>query len=205
MRILITMLLALSLGQLMAQSTTLLPGLVLPQMNTAQRTAIANPANGMLVFDTNTQNYWYRQSGTWTEVPQAGGEANYWLLSGTGGNVIRNTNTGGFWSKNTVGLAENANNTTNPPTAPVNEAGTRLMWIPSRSAFRVGTVNNTTTWSADSIGLFSLASGYNTRAYGKFSVALGNNTLADRDYSFAAGYQTKATGIGAVALGYNTT
>jgi hypothetical protein len=34
---------------------------------------------------------------------------------------------------------------TNPTTAPFSGAGTRLMWIPSRSAFRVGTVSSNDT------------------------------------------------------------
>lgn len=52
-----------SLLTALGQSTTILPGILLPQMTTAQRTALASPQNGMLVFDTNTQSYWFRQGG----------------------------------------------------------------------------------------------------------------------------------------------
>jgi hypothetical protein len=50
------------------QSTEILPGSVLPKMTTIQRTGMVSPMNGMLVFDTNTQSYWYRNSGTWVQL-----------------------------------------------------------------------------------------------------------------------------------------
>src|SRR6218665_2689520 len=84
-----------------AQSTEILPGLVLPQMTTAQRTAMASPTEGALVFDTTTKTYWFRKNGAWVEM--AAGN-NLWQLAGTAGNEIQNTNEGGFWSKNPVGL-----------------------------------------------------------------------------------------------------
>jgi len=188
----------------LGQSTTVLPGIILPQMTTAQRTAIASPQNGMLVFDTNTQSYWFRQSGTWVNL-SAGGSS-YWQLAGAGGNEIQNTNTGGVWSANPTGLTTNSNNTTNPPTAPVSGAGTRLMWIPSRSAFRVGTVEETGSnyWDASNIGLFSSASGFNTRASGDFSTAMGRLTNANGLYSTAMGVSTTASGTISTAMGYST-
>lgn len=44
-------------------------------------------------------------------------------------------------------------------TVPLSGAGTRFMWLPKRSAFRVGTVDNN-NWNAGSIGLWSFATGY---------------------------------------------
>ncbi|KPM47389.1 tail fiber domain-containing protein [Jiulongibacter sediminis] len=188
-----------------AQSTEIKPGVVLPEMTTAQRTGMANPTNGMLVFDSDTQSYWFRQSGNWVELPKGGSTSNYWQLDGLGGNEIRNTNSGGFWSENQTGLNINSNDTSNPPTAPVNGDGTRLMWIPSRSAFRVGTVTNgNKSWDADSIGLFSFASGYGSKAKGRHSIAMGYYNLASAYYSTAFGHFSKATGHNSVALGYRT-
>ncbi|OFX39331.1 MAG: hypothetical protein A2X03_01485, partial [Bacteroidetes bacterium GWA2_40_15] len=43
------------------QST--LRGFLAPRMSTAERVAIATPAQGLLVFDTNTQSFWYYNSG----------------------------------------------------------------------------------------------------------------------------------------------
>ncbi len=219
-----------------AQSTEIRPGSVLPQMTTAQRTALA-AVNGMLVFDTGTQSYWVRRSGAWTEVPTSAAAVNFWQQTGAGGNEIKNTNTGGFWSANPVGLAFSADNSTNPPTAPINGVGTRLMWIPSRSAFRVGTINTNgigsiDAWDANNIGLYSFASGVNTKAIGERSTAMGNFSVASGyestafgssqasgesatsfgQYGLASGYcstamgkYTKATNFFSVAMGFYTT
>lgn len=174
-------------------------------MTITQRTAIASPQNGMLVFDTNTQSYRFRQSGTWVNLSASG--SNYWQLTGAGGNEIKNTNTGGFWSANPTGLSVISTNTTNPPAAPVSGAGTRLMWIPSRSAFRVGTVESSgsTYWDATNIGLFSFAAGSNTLAWGTYSTAMGVATTASGHASTAMGIYTTASGNYSTAMGYNTT
>jgi hypothetical protein len=185
-----------------AQSVEITPGSILPQVTTAQRTSIASPKNGMLVFDTNTQSYWFRQSGGWTELPKGGSTNNYWQLTG---NSIKNTNSGGFWSENAIGLNNLSNNTTNPPTAPAAGNGTRMMWIPSRSAFRAGTVvGGVNSWNANNIGLFSTAFGYNTRASEKFSTAMGYNTTASGYSSTAMGESTRATGQSSTAMGHYT-
>lgn len=42
-------------------------GMLIPRMLTSQRTAIAAPATGLLVFDTDTQSFWF-YSGSWTEL-----------------------------------------------------------------------------------------------------------------------------------------
>ncbi|SOE21040.1 Head domain of trimeric autotransporter adhesin [Spirosomataceae bacterium TFI 002] len=188
------------------QSTTLTPGSILPNMTTAQRTAVLSPPNGMLVFDSNTQSYWFRQSGAWVELPKGGSTSNYWELNGLGGNELKNTNSGGFWSANPTGLTFASDNISNPSTAPVNGDGTRMMWIPSRSALRVGTVyGNTKSWDADSIGLFSFATGYNTKAKGSFSTAMGYETNASGNFSTAMGGFTTASFTLSTAMGGFTT
>jgi hypothetical protein len=194
-----------SLSMAFGQSTSILPGIILPQMTTAHRTAIASPQNGMLVFDTDTQSYWFRQSGVWVNL-SAGGSS-YWQLTGAGGNEIKNTNAGGFWSDNPTGLTNLSTNATNSPTAPISGAGTRLMWIPSRSAFRAGTVASSGSgyWDAANIGLFSFATGYNTRAVSSYSTAMGYTTTASGVYSTAMGYTSTASGSFSTAMGEGTT
>jgi Head domain of trimeric autotransporter adhesin/Chaperone of endosialidase len=203
--------------QAFSQSNTILPDRVLPQLTTAQRNALTNP-NGMLVFDTNTQTYWYRQSGAWTEIPQAGSTNNFWQQTGAGGNEIKNINSGGFWSANPTALTNASTDISNPPTAPANGEGTRMMWISSRSAFRVGSVFNN-AWDGTNIGLFSFASGFNskasgygstamgifTRAIGTISTAMGDGTTASGNYSTAMGDGTTASGNYSTAMGSNTT
>jgi hypothetical protein len=184
-------------------------GLLPPRMSTAQRNAIPSPADGLLVFDTNTQSYWYRRSSTWTELPQSTAAVNFWQQTGAGGNEIKNTNTGGFWSANPTTVAYN--NAIIPTTAPMNGEGTRMMWIPSRSAFRVGTtlsisaIGDDKAWDKDSIGLFSFAAGLSTKAIGIGSTAFGAITNASGQFSFASGVRTTASGYYSSAFGDYTT
>lgn len=42
-------------------------GFLMPRMSTAQRTAIANPAAGLRVYDTDTNSFWSYASGAWVE------------------------------------------------------------------------------------------------------------------------------------------
>lgn len=46
-------------------------GFLAPRMTTAQRTGIVSPANGLLVFDTDTKSFWY-YSTAWKEVSITG-------------------------------------------------------------------------------------------------------------------------------------
>ena len=108
---------------------------------------------------------------------------------GNGTNAVNRHNTmvvyknGTIVSKNPTTLL----NSNNPYDIPVTGTGTRLVWIPERSAFRVGTVTGS-QW--DNLGPWSFAAGYDTRAN-------GNNTTA-------FGLATEATGVGAFAMGEST-
>ena len=97
---------------------------------------------------------------------------------------------------------------------PVSGPGTRLMWMPSRGAFRSGWVENN-RWDRDSIGIFSVAMGHSNLAlntgsvsmgirnnsYGFAAASFGYGTTAFTDYSFSAGYLSAATGYAGVAIG----
>jgi len=43
-------------------------GLLTPRMTTAQRTAIASPATGLLVFDNTTNSFWFYNGSAWTNL-----------------------------------------------------------------------------------------------------------------------------------------
>jgi hypothetical protein len=46
-------------------------GLLLPRMTTAQRTAIVNPATGLMVYDTDTKSFWFREAAGWLQLQNA--------------------------------------------------------------------------------------------------------------------------------------
>jgi hypothetical protein len=67
-------------------------GFLMPRMTTAQRNAIASPAEGLKVYDTDTKTFWFYNGTGW--IQSAGGSStNFWSQNGThifknnGGNV----------------------------------------------------------------------------------------------------------------------
>jgi|GEM_PF-1355775 len=85
-------------------------------------------------------------------------------------------------------------------TTPVSGAGTRMMWIPAKAAFRAGAVA-TTEWDDANIGNYSVATGFGNKASGNYSTAIGSIGIASGDFSTAIGTFNYATGSGSVALG----
>ena len=86
---------------------------------------------------------------------------------------------------------------------PVSGAGTRLMWIPAKAAFRAGYVESN-EWDDANIGDYSFASGYGTTASEYGSTAMGDGTTASEWASTAMGYETNASGDASTAMGYET-
>ncbi|MFM9908529.1 MAG: hypothetical protein ACKVOW_04235, partial [Chitinophagaceae bacterium] len=173
-------------------------GLLIPRGDAATRTAlVGNTAKGLLMYDTVTANIWVHNGINGWEFLSIG--RNYWVQSGVLGTEIKNTNTGGFWSSNFATV------TTDPGliNPPVSGAGTRLMWIPGKSAFRVGTVLST-EWDGANIGLYSFASGINNIANGNYSSALGYYTIASGNSSTAIGNFTFANGPNSFSGGFNS-
>ena len=52
-------------------------GMLVPRMTTAQRTAIASPAKGLLVFDNDTGDFWFYNGTAWTSLT-SGESKNVW-------------------------------------------------------------------------------------------------------------------------------
>ena len=85
---------------------------------------------------------------------------------------------------------------------PTSGAGTRLMWHPAKSAFRVGYVDGT-QWDDGNVGSYSVAMGLRTTASGPNSTAMGSETTAIGIVSTALGYQTTARGKYSLVTGQN--
>src|SRR4030095_304752 len=43
-------------------------GMLVPRLTTVQRTGIITPATGLLVFDTNTNSFWFYNGSAWTNM-----------------------------------------------------------------------------------------------------------------------------------------
>lgn len=57
-------------------------GFLAPRVTTAERTAIAAPATGLLVYDTTTNGFWYYNGTAW--VPLASGNPGWTILGNAG-------------------------------------------------------------------------------------------------------------------------
>jgi trimeric autotransporter adhesin len=97
-----------------------------------------------------------------------------------------------------------ARGTYNRGSIPATGEGVRLMWYPRNAAFRVGRVSGS-QWDEANVGIYSLATGYNTTASGQFSTAIGLNTTASGNYTTAMGSNTTASGTWSTAMGDYTT
>jgi hypothetical protein len=86
----------------------------------------------------------------------------------------------------------------------ISGAGTRLMWMPFRGAFRAGQVD-ANQWDFGFIGNHSVAMGRNTKASNFQSVAMGDGTTASGQQSTAFGDRTTASAEHSTALGDRTT
>jgi hypothetical protein len=65
-------------------------GMLVPRMTTAQRTAIASPAKGLLVFDNDTGDFWFYNGTAWTSLT-SGESTNVWKKNA---DTVYNTNKG---------------------------------------------------------------------------------------------------------------
>ncbi len=67
-------------------------GMLIPRMSTQDRTDIQNPSTGLLLYDNDTESFWYYKTAGWTELITGGGSTtNFWDTDGTN---IYNNNTG---------------------------------------------------------------------------------------------------------------
>jgi hypothetical protein len=190
-------------------------GLLVPRMTLAQRNDISNPAEGLLIYQTDDiHGFYYRTGTSWVRL----GEASTGEWSVMADNIYYSTGNVGIGTSNPIALLH-ATGTgtgegnvlftgefkiTSPGDPPVEGAGTRMMWYPDKAAFRAGLVEGT-HWDKVNIGYYSMAMGNNTTASGTRSTAMGYETTASGDYSTAIGCMTTASGGQSIALGWNTT
>ena len=57
-------------------------GLLIPRTSTTSRTAIVNPAKGLMVYDTTSSSFWYQNGSAWVQIGTSG---NSWSVTGNAG------------------------------------------------------------------------------------------------------------------------
>jgi hypothetical protein len=187
-------------------------GMLIPRMTLVNRNAIATPATGLLIYQTdNTPGFYYYDGGAWILMTTVNN--NLWR-AGTFGDIY-NTNTQDVGIATTgpiarlhvgdgnVVFSEPGDIPASVSFPAITNNGRRFMWIPDKAAFRAGYVigNN---WDDFETGDYSFASGYNCVASGERSVSMGSNNVASGVRSFALGAADTATGTGSLATGLET-
>jgi hypothetical protein len=105
---------------------------------------------------------------------------------------------GGYHTNYKAGDNEYFNISGNPEAELVTPSEPRMLWYPRRNALLTGQVIIDNT---DSVGVNSMASGYETRAIGDFSQAFGYQSRASGDYSLALGKKARTWQMNSVAIG----
>lgn len=192
-------------------------GILIPRLTTGERTGISAPANGLLVFDSNTKSFWYFDSTTssWLEL-RAGNirslvdndnDTKVQVEKNTDEDIIRFDLAG----TEKMILRQNAN------------GQERLEFINSNNSLAIGTNalaldnNNSFSYGNTAIGAetlwFNTDGGFNTavgtqalrfNTNGTFNTAIGVHALGSNN----EGFQNSAFGVEALTentTGYNNT
>ena len=164
-------------------------GVLIPRMTTQQRTAIVSPAAGLLVYDTDTNSFWFYNGSAWANLSGSGGGGSgvNWKLSGNNG-----TNS----SSDFIGTSDNQS----------------LRFKVNFEHYGLLDTNGSVLWGKHS-GLNN--SGYSNVAIGTKAlynnssrsnlVAIGDSALFNNGIdAFAPGHAIGNTAIGSKALFANT-
>jgi trimeric autotransporter adhesin len=163
-------------AQLDISSTT--GGFLVPRMTSAQRNAITSPAGGLLVFDTDTNSFWYVASGVgWINLTTG---SSGWLLTG---------NAGADTAINFIGTSDNW-----PLKFKVNNQRSGLITASGNVFWGPGSGSNTFVTDNIAIGTNALSKNFSPSTIAIGASALSNNT---------SGYEN--TAVGFTALEANTT
>jgi hypothetical protein len=143
-------------------------GFLVPRLSSAQRNAIASPAEGLLVYQTNGTSGFYFYNGAAWALLNGGGSVSPFLITG---DTVSNGN-GNYATNDFVFGAPSLDY------SGVNNHRNRMFFDKSKGAFRAGS-NNNANWDADSLGTSSFAGGQNSRAGGDYSAAFGLSTISN--------------------------
>jgi len=167
-------------------------GILIPRMTAAQKTAIATPATGLMIYQTDaTDGFWYYNGATWVNIStSSAGE--FQSISG----VVQNT-TDTTTDDFVFGSTQLDDDTA------ISTDDYRMFYDKSKGAFRAGHANGN-QWDDINRGTRSFASGFNNTASGSNSTAMGLGATASGNESIAMGSYTTASGNRSIAMGYLT-
>ncbi|MCB0518445.1 MAG: tail fiber domain-containing protein [Lewinellaceae bacterium] len=193
-------------------------GMLVPRMTTAQRTAIASPATGLLVFDNSTGGFWFYNGTAWVELSSpialadADNDTKIQVEGSPDEDILRFDAAGserlsisadsnvftGFTKVNDGGLLLQGSTGGTPVSGP----GVRLMWIPAQKAFRAGSVSGD-EWDDANIGEYSavVGGGANLASGLASFIAGGVSNTASGSYSFACGSSNTSSGYQSFTIG----
>ena len=204
------------------KSTT--KGMLVPRMSTAQRTAIVAPANGLLVYDTDTKTFWYHNGTAWTNITTAVGGGSFTLpydaTVNLPGNAFKIANSGtsiegsstngsGVYGYSENGSGVNANSASGFGVLATSSQATAIRAFSSNSNPTIYATNTNATGSAisanSSLHDAILGTSAGTSKAGVYGTSTATNGYGVRGFS-ASGtgtYGSSNTGYGMLAFSNN--
>lgn len=185
-------------------------GMLIPRMSSQERTDILTPSTGLLVYDNDTESFWYYKTAGWTELIAGGAAASNWDTDGTN---IYNNNSGN------VGVGTNSPLAKLSIQTPINSTGwthtggadsiivsegvggvSAAIGTVTNHAFRLNTngTGKITIYPAGEV----VVGPNNSGSFGKFSVATANNSYGISHISDQG--NILATNIGGTSAGIGT-
>ncbi len=169
-------------------------GMLTPRMTTVQRNAIANPAQGLLVYDTNLSNFMYYNGSHWTTLGAAAPNAGTpFALTNSIVHNVGNLATDNFVFGRTELPKENEE-----------LMGTFFFFDKVKGAFvggQVASETGSTVWQPSNVGEQSFSFGAGNMAKGQGSVALGAFNKSLHSYSAAFGQSNESSGYASFSSG----
>jgi uncharacterized coiled-coil protein SlyX len=207
------------------KSTT--KGLLLPRMTFAQRNAIASPAQGLIIYQTDSISGFYFYNSGWKPVADQLGNHIATQDIQLNNNAITNTDTavglsitprGGLKLRGKATSAIPADTVakdnfllgsdgsllargkylTGP--LPMTGAGMRMMWYPARGAFRAGNATST-EWDSLNVDDYTFAFGNQVTASGYGSFAMGDQVTVTSTVGVGFGSAVRVFGTAGFSAG----
>ncbi len=164
-------------------------------------TTTANPSKGTVVYNNGTNQLQYWNGTAWIPITNAASGTG-WALNGNNiyNNNIGNVGVGTPTPKATFNVEDGKTVLFGSDSSGI---GNKLIWYPSKGAFRIGIIDTYTpnNWDYLNVGIASLATGQATIAKGYLSTAMGYDTKALGTSSTALGSGSRAEGFVSTALG----